>query len=39
MKLTSSIILKVLGILLLTGAILKGWQLLYEPVAKATVEV
>jgi len=33
MKVASKIILKVLGILLLTAAVLKGWQLLTEPVA------
>lgn len=32
MKLTSDIVLKLLGILLLTAAVLKGWQLLTEPV-------
>jgi len=33
MKSTNDIVLKLLGILLLTAAILKGWQLLTEPVA------
>lgn len=33
MKSASNIVLKLLGILLLTAAILKGWQLLTEPVA------
>ena len=37
MKLASSILLKVLGILLLTGAVLKGWQLLTEPVANSDI--
>jgi hypothetical protein len=37
MKLASSIVLKVLGILLLTAAILKGWQLLTEPVANSDI--
>lgn len=33
MKSASDIVLKLLGILLLTAAVLKGWQLLTEPVA------
>ncbi|MBW7989230.1 MAG: hypothetical protein FVQ84_04330 [Planctomycetes bacterium] len=33
MKTANSILLKILGILLLTAALLKGWQLLTEPVA------
>jgi hypothetical protein len=33
MKLASNVLLKALGVLLLTAAILKGWQLLTEPVA------
>jgi len=33
MKLASNTLLKVLGLLLLTGAVLKGWQLLTEPLA------
>jgi thiol-disulfide isomerase/thioredoxin len=37
MKLANSVLLKVLGILLLTGAILKGWQLLTEPVANSDI--
>lgn len=37
MKFASSIVLRVLGILLLTGAILKGWQLLTEPVANSDI--
>ena len=37
MKLAGNILLKVLGILLLTGAILKGWQLLNEPVANSDI--
>ena len=37
MKLASSIVLKALGILLLTAAVLKGWQLLTEPVANSDI--
>ncbi|MBN2455356.1 MAG: hypothetical protein JXB29_02275 [Sedimentisphaerales bacterium] len=33
MKSTSNIVPKLLGVLLLTGAVLKGWQLLTEPTA------
>jgi thiol-disulfide isomerase/thioredoxin len=33
MKLASNVILKLLGILLLIAAVLKGWQLITEPVA------
>ncbi|MFC1676516.1 protein disulfide isomerase family protein [Planctomycetota bacterium] len=37
MKSISDIVLKLLGLLLLTGAVLKGWQLLTEPVANNTI--
>jgi hypothetical protein len=37
MKLANSILLKALGILLLTAAVLKGWQLLTEPVANSDI--
>jgi hypothetical protein len=37
MKLASNILLKALGILLLTAAILKGWQLMNEPVANNSI--
>ena len=37
MKLASSALLKVLGILLLTAAVLKGLQLLTEPVANSNI--
>jgi hypothetical protein len=37
MKLANNILLKALGILLLTAAILKGWQLLTEPVANNNI--
>ncbi len=37
MKTANSIILKVLGLLLVTAAGLKGWQLLTEPVANADI--
>jgi hypothetical protein len=33
MKASGNVILKLLGILLLTAAVLKAWQLLTEPVA------
>ena len=37
MKNAHSIVLKILGILLLTAAILKGWQLLTEPLANKDI--
>lgn len=37
MKSASDIVLKLLGILLLTAAILKGWQLLTEPMANTDI--
>ena len=37
MKLANKIVLKLLGILLLTASVLKGWQLLTEPVANADI--
>jgi hypothetical protein len=37
MKFANSILMKGLGILLLTAAILKGWQLLTEPVANSDI--
>ena len=37
MKNVHSIVLKILGILLLTAAILKGWQLLTEPLANKDI--
>lgn len=37
MKFANIILLKTLGILLLTGAVLKGWQLLTEPVANSDI--
>ena len=37
MKNAHSIVLKILGILLLTAAILKGWQLLTEPLANTDI--
>ena len=37
MKFSSNIVLKLLGILLLTAAVLKGWQLLTEPVANDSI--
>lgn len=37
MKLANNILLKALGILLLTAAILKGWQLMNEPVANNNI--
>ncbi len=37
MKSASNIVLKLLGLLLLTGAVLKGWQLLTEPMANSDI--
>jgi thiol-disulfide isomerase/thioredoxin len=37
MKAASNIVLKLLGMLLLTAAVLKGWQLLTEPVANSNI--
>ncbi len=37
MKLANSILLKALGILLLTAAVLKGWQLMNEPLANNSI--
>jgi len=37
MKTTSNIVLRLLGVLLLTAAVLKGWQLLTEPVANSDI--
>jgi len=37
MKSASNIVLKLLGILLLTAAVLKGWQLLTEPMANKDI--
>ena len=37
MKNAHSIVLKILGILLLTAVILKGWQLLTEPLANKDI--
>jgi len=37
MKSASNIVLKLLGVLLLTGATLKGWQLLTEPMANSDI--
>lgn len=37
MKSAGNIVLKLLGILLLTAAVLKGWQLLTEPVANVDI--
>lgn len=37
MKASSNAVLKVLGILLLVAAVLKGWQLLTEPVANSDI--
>ena len=37
MKSTANIVLKLLGLLLLTAAGLKGWQLMTEPVADADI--
>ena len=37
MRSASDIVLKLLGLLLLTGAVMKGWQLLTEPVANSDI--
>ena len=37
MKSASDIVLKLLGVLLLTAAVLKGWQLLTEPMANSGI--
>ncbi len=37
MKAVSNTLLKLLGILLLIAAVLKGWQLLTEPVANTDI--
>ena len=37
MKSISDIVLKILGLLLLIGAVMKGWQLLTEPLANTDI--
>ena len=37
MRITNNILLKVLGILLLAAAVMKGWQLLTEPMANKDI--
>ena len=37
MKLANNILLRLLGILLLTAAVLKGWQLMNEPLANNNI--